>query len=143
MLFTTDFVSNLGSIFNRFESCVSSVFNLSVAFSRRVSFYCTMLKRNILKQNILEKNLECNVLRYSGLTLRGYLSEISARSWQDLETILAKILTGSCHGIHFAMVRFYQESHVPKENFIVKSYLARANLKGSQQKINIYADLHC
>ena len=32
------------------------------------------------------------------------------------------------------MVRSYQESHVPKKNFIVKSYLARKNLKGSQQK---------
>ena len=33
------------------------------------------------------------------------------------------------------MVRSYQESHVPKKNFIVKSYLARKNLKGSQQKL--------
>ena len=32
------------------------------------------------------------------------------------------------------MVRSYQESHVPKKNFIVKFYLARKNLKGSQQK---------
>ena len=32
------------------------------------------------------------------------------------------------------MVRSYQESHVPKKNFIVKSYLARKNLKESQQK---------
>ena len=57
------------------------------------------------------------------------------KSWQDLGTILAKSLSRSCHGIHFAMVRSYQESHVPKKNFIVKSYLARKNLEGSQQKL--------
>ena len=59
---------------------------------------------------------------------------ILVRSWQDLETNLAKILSGSCHGVHFAMVRSYQESHVPKNNSKVKSYLARNNLEGSQQK---------
>ena len=32
------------------------------------------------------------------------------------------------------MVRSYQESHVPKKNFSVKSYLVRKNLKGIQQK---------
>ena len=36
--------------------------------------------------------------------------DILVRSWQDLGTILAKILSRSCHGIHFAMVRSYQES---------------------------------
>ena len=66
-----------------------------------------------------------------GLTLHGYLSKILA---QDLETILAKILSRVCHGIHFAMVRSYQESLVPKKKFIVKSYLASNNLEGSQQK---------
>ena len=55
-------------------------------------------------------------------------------SWQDLGTTLAKILPRSCHGIHFAMVRSYQESNVPKKNFLVKSYLAGKNLKESQQK---------
>ena len=37
-----------------------------------------------------------------------------------------------CRFIHFAMVRCYQESHAPKKNFIVKSYLATKNLEGSQ-----------
>ena len=60
--------------------------------------------------------------------------DILVGSWQDLATILAKILSKSCHGIHFAMVRSCQENHVPKKNFIVKSYLVRQNLKGSQQK---------
>ena len=64
------------------------------------------------------------------LTLCGYL----VRSWQDLGRIVAKILVRSCHGIHFAMVRSYQEVHVLKKKFIVKSYLARKHLKGSQQK---------
>ena len=68
------------------------------------------------------------------LTLHGYLSKILARSWQDLGTILAMILLRSCHDIHFAMVRSYQESRVPKKNFIVKSYLARKNLERGQQK---------
>ena len=58
--------------------------------------------------------------------------DILVRSCQDLRTILAKILPwySFCHGTHFAKVRSYQESHVPKKNFIVK---ARKNLKGSQQ----------
>ena len=51
--------------------------------------------------------------------------QILVKSWQDLRTILAKSLTRSCHGIHFAMFRSYQESHVHKKNFIVNSYWAR------------------
>ena len=71
--------------------------------------------------------------------------DILVRSWQDLGTILAKILSRYCHGIHFAMIRSYQEIHVPKKNFIVESYLARKDLKGSQQKstsIQIYIVRH-
>ena len=60
--------------------------------------------------------------------------DILVRYWQDLGTILTKILSRSCHGIHFAIVRSYQESHVPKKKFIVKSYLSRKNLKVGQQK---------
>ena len=40
----------------------------------------------------------------------------------------------SWYGILFAMVRSHRESHFPKKYFIVKSSLARKNLKGSQQK---------
>ena len=36
-------------------------------------------------------------------------------------------------GIHFAMVRCYQERHVPEEILILKSYLFTKNLEGSQQ----------
>ena len=50
------------------------------------------------------------ITKQPGLTLRGYLSKILVRSWK----ILTKIFTRSCHGINFAMVRSYQESHVPK-----------------------------
>ena len=39
-----------------------------------------------------------------------------------------------CQELQDVMVRSYQESHVPKKNFVVKIYLARKNLKGSQQK---------
>ena len=48
-------------------------------------------------------------------------TDIVVRSWQDLGSVLAKILPRPCHGIHFAMVRSYQESHVHKKNLIVKS----------------------
>ena len=60
--------------------------------------------------------------------------DILVRTWQDRSNILEQSWLRSCHGIHFAMVRSYQESHVPKENFIVNSYLARKNLEGTQQK---------
>ena len=46
---------------------------------------------------------------------------------------------------HDAMVRSYQESHVSKKTFIVKSSLERKNLKGSQQKstfLQIYIVRH-
>ena len=60
--------------------------------------------------------------------------DILVRSWQDLGKILAKIVTRYCQELQDAMVRSYQESHVSKKTFIVKSYLERKNLKGSQQK---------
>ena len=59
--------------------------------------------------------------------------QILLRSRQDLGTILAKILSRSCHAIYFAMVKSYQQNHVSEEYFIVKSYLARKNVKASQQ----------
>ena len=37
--------------------------------------------------------------------------EILVISWQDLGTILAKILSRRSHGIHFAMVRSDQVRH--------------------------------
>ena len=80
-----------------------------------------------------------------GLTLHGYLSEIVTRAWQDLGTILAKILPRSSHGYHFAMVRSYQElseSHVPKKNFC-KTLCGREKNERNSTKINIYANLHC
>ena len=43
-------------------------------------------------------------------------------------------LLRSWYGILFAMVRSHRESHFPKKYFILKSSLARKNLKGSQQK---------
>ena len=61
--------------------------------------------------------------------------DILIRSCQDLGKILAKILARYCQELQDVMVRSYQESHVPKKNFIVKSYLGRKDLKGSQQKI--------
>ena len=80
-----------------------------------------------------------------GSTLHGYLSKISGRSCQDLGKILAKIVTRYCQELQDAMVRSYQESHVSKKTFIVKSYLERKNLKGSQQKakfLQIYIVRH-
>ena len=71
--------------------------------------------------------------------------DILVRSWQDLGTVLVKILSRSCHGLHFAMMRSYQESHVPKKSFILKSYLARNNQGRSQQQstsLQIYIVRH-
>ena len=70
---------------------------------------------------------------------------ILVRSCQDLGKILAKILPRYCQELQDVMVRSYQESHVPKNNFIGKSYLARKNVKGSQQKstsMQIYTVRH-
>ena len=87
---------------------------------------CRFQKRRII--------LKRPVLRYPGSTLHGYLSKILARSCQDCGKILAKIVTRYCQELQDAMVRSYQESHVSKKTFIVKSYWERKNLKGSQQK---------
>ena len=68
-----------------------------------------------------------------GHTLPGWLSiDILVRSWQDLGTILAKIFSTSCHDIQLAMVRFYQESHVPR-NFFVIVFCRKKTLKGSNK----------
>ena len=66
--------------------------------------------------------------------------DILVRSWK----ILAKIVTRYCQELQDAMLRSYQESHVSKKTFIVKSYLEK-NLKGSQQKstfLQIYIVRH-
>ena len=60
--------------------------------------------------------------------------DILVRSCQDLGKILAKILPRYWQELQDVMVRSYQESHVPKKTFIVKSYLERKNLKGSREK---------
>ena len=59
--------------------------------------------------------------------------DILVRSCQDLTKILAKILPRYCKELQDVMVKPYQESHVPKKNFIVKSYLGRKDLKGQQK----------
>ena len=63
--------------------------------------------------------------KFPGLTLHEYLSKILARSCQDLGKILAKIVTRYCQELQDVVVRSYQDSHVPKKNFIVKSYLPK------------------
>ena len=45
--------------------------------------------------------------------------------------ILAKILPRDSQELQDVMVRSYEESHVPKKNFIVKCYLGRKDLKGT------------
>ena len=55
--------------------------------------------------------------------------DILVRPWQDLGKILAKIVTRYCQELQDAMVRSYQESHVSKKTFIVKSYLERKKPK--------------
>ena len=51
--------------------------------------------------------------------------DILVRSWQDLGTILAKILSKSCHGLNFDMVRSYQDRHVSKIKLDKKPMMAR------------------
>ena len=62
--------------------------------------------------------------------------DILVRSWQDLVKILEQSWLRSCHGIHFAMARSYQESHVPQKNFIVKSYLTGKKCERRSTKCN-------
>ena len=68
--------------------------------------------------------------------------DILKRSCQDLEKILAKILPRYWQELQDVMVRSYQESHVPKKTFLVKSYLERKKSE-RKSKINISADLYC
>ena len=51
--------------------------------------------------------------------------DILVRSWQDLGTILAKILSRSCHGLPFAMVTSYQDRHASKINLDKKPKMTR------------------
>ena len=69
--------------------------------------------------------------------------DILVRSCQDLGKILAKILPRYWQELQDVMVRSYQESHVPKKTFIVKSYLERKKSERKSTKINIPADLYC
>ena len=78
--------------------------------------------------------------RQPGSTLHGYLSKILASSCQDLGNILANILRRYCQELQVVMVRSYQESHVPKKNFIAKSYLARKKSERKSTKIQIFAE---
>ena len=77
------------------------------------------LKQLIPVIDKVTNNEEQNKVPWS--TLHGYLSKISARSCQDLGKILAKILPRYCQELQDVMVKSYQESHVPKKNFIEKS----------------------
>ena len=52
----------------------------------------------------------------------GYLSKILARYSQELQDV---------------MVRSYQESHVPKKNFIAKSYLNRKKTERKSTKTHL------
>ena len=89
---------------------------------------------------VLKQSNKCNV-KISGRPSM----DILVRSCQDLGKILAKILPRYCRKLQDVMVRSYQENHVPTKNFIVKSYLDRKDLKGSQQKytsMQIYVVRH-
>ena len=65
--------------------------------------------------------------------------DVLVRSSQDLGTLLAR----SCHGIHFDMVRSYQESNVPKKYFHCEIHFDQKKSESKARKINISADLHC
>ena len=81
-------------------------------------------RKETLRQNTFDSNTKQSYfLEQPGSILHGYLSKILARSCQDLEKILAKILPRYWQELQDVMVRSYQESHVPKKTFIVKSYV--------------------
>ena len=67
--------------------------------------------------------------------------DILVRSCQDLGKILAKILPRYCQNLQDVMVRFYQESHVPKK-FFCKILFGQKRSERKSTKIYIYADLH-
>ena len=69
--------------------------------------------------------------------------DILVRSCQVLGKILAKILPRYWQELKDVMVRSYQESHVPKKTFIVKSNLERKKAERKSTKINISADSYC
>ena len=103
--------------------------------SARVLLTSTRLLFSLAISSFFEASISLFSKPYSpGLTLHGYLSKILARSCQDVGKILAKILPRYCQELQDFMVRSYQESYVPKKKIILKSYLGRKNLKGSQQK---------
>ena len=77
-----------------------------------------------------------------GWTLHGYLSTIFARSCQDLEKIIAKILPRYYQESQYVMVRSYQESHIPKKSSF-KIPFGQNKSERKSTKIYIYADLHC
>ena len=92
-----------------------------------------------------DKIIRIKEKNHPGSTLHGYLSKILVRSCQDLGKILATIFPRYWQELQDVMVRSYQENHVPKKTFIVKSHLERKNLKGSQQKstfLQIYIVRH-
>ena len=69
--------------------------------------------------------------------------DILKKSCQDLGKILAKILPRYYQELQDAMVRSYQESHVPRKILLQNLIWPEKNLKGSQQKSKIFADLYC
>ena len=79
---------------------------------------------------------------FPGSTLHGYLSEILARSCQDLGKILAKILPRYWQELQDVMVGSYQERKVPKKTFIVKSYLERKKSEKKSTFLQIYIVRH-
>ena len=89
--------------------------------------------------------MKCGLPGSTPLELKESSMDILVRSWQDLGKILAKILPGYWQEFQDVMVRSYQESHVSKKAFIVKSYhdLERKKSERKSTKINISADFYC
>ena len=124
---------------------------LSAAYERSNSGHVTdtstrpsMTTEDVCAAREIEKSLQFktglpNAKRHPGRPSM----DILVRSCQDLGKILAKILPRYCQKLQDVMVRSYQESHVPKKNFIAKSYLARKKSERKSTEINIFADLYC
>ena len=91
---------------------------------------------NVAKFNVLFHNDNYPGRPSMDILVRSWqdLAKILEKSCQDLGKILAKFLPRHWQELQDLRVRSYQESHVPKKTFIVKSYLERNKSGRSKQK---------
>ena len=78
-------------------------------------------------------------------TLHGYLSEILARSCQDLGKILAEILPRYCQELQDVMEDLIKRAMFPRKSLMQTPCWTEKNLEGGQEKptfLRIYVVRH-